>query len=126
MKQDKVQALKTLQSSDHFNTLSNDTKACVCSGFLFQKYLTDEIIQNNPLHFATDTKGDLIVIPEQLRQSELFNQAIHIKDFVFAYITNNPLNGFAIIGTSSMKQLNDSLTAADLVLTPEQIQWLTA
>ena len=90
MKQDKVQALKTLQSSDHFNTLSNDTKACVCSGFLFQKHLTDEIIQNNPLHFATDTKGDLIVVPEQLRQSELFNQALHIKDFVFAYITNNP------------------------------------
>ncbi len=90
MKQDKVQALKTLQSSDHFNTLSNDTKACVCSGFLFQKYLTDEIIQNNPLHFATDTKGDLIVVPEKLRQSELYNQAIHIKDFVFAYITNNP------------------------------------
>ena len=42
-----------------------------------------------------------------------------------AYITNNPLNGFAIIGTSSMKQLNDSLTASDLALTQEQLDWLT-
>ena len=50
-KQALVKSLKDLQSSDHFNSLSNDAKICVCSGFLFQKYLTNEILKNNPLHF---------------------------------------------------------------------------
>ena len=89
-KQTLVKELKALQSADHFNMLSEDAKICVCSGFLFQKYLTGEIIQNNPLHFPTNDNGDMIVNPEQLRHSELYEQALHIKDFVAAYIARYP------------------------------------
>ncbi len=89
-KQTLVKELKALQAADHFNMLSEDAKICVCSGFLFQKYLTSEIIQNNPLHFPTDDNGDLIVNPEQLRHSEIYEQAQHIKDFVAAYIARYP------------------------------------
>ena len=89
-KQTLVKELKALQSADHFNMLSEDAKICVCSGFLFQKYLTGEITQNNPLHFPTNDNGDMIVNPEQLRHSEIYEQALHIKDFVAAYIMRYP------------------------------------
>ena len=89
-KQTLVKELKTLQSANHFNMLSEDAKICVCSGFLFQKYLTGEIIKNNPLHFPTNDNGDIIVPPEQLRHSEIYEQAQHIKDFVAAYIARYP------------------------------------
>ncbi len=89
-KQTLVKELKALQSADHFNMLSENAKICVCSGFLFQKYLTGEIIQNNPLHFPINDNGDIIVNPEQLRHSEIYEQAQHIKDFVVAYIARYP------------------------------------
>ena len=89
-KQALVKELKALQSADHFNTLSEDAKICVCSGFLFQKYLTGEIIKNNPLHFPINDNGDIIVSTEQLRHSEIYEQAQHIKDFVATYIARYP------------------------------------
>lgn len=89
-KQTLVKELKALQSADHFNMLSEDAKICVCSGFLFQKYLTNEILKNNPLHFPINDNGDIIVFPEQLRHSEIYEQAQHIKDFVAAYIARYP------------------------------------
>ena len=89
-KQTLVKELKALQSADHFNMLSEDAKICVCSGFLFQKYLTNEILKNNPLHFPINDNGDIIVPPEQLRHSEIYEQAQHIKDFVAAYIARYP------------------------------------
>ncbi len=85
-----VKELKALQAADHFNMLSEDAKICVCSGFLFQKYLTNEILKNNPLHFPINDNGDIIVFPEQLRHSEIYEQAQHIKDFVAAYIARYP------------------------------------
>lgn len=89
-KQALVKSLKDLQSSDHFNSLSNDAKICVCSGFLFQKYLTNEILKNNPLHFQKNSHGDLIVDASQLRHSDLFTQAAHVKDFIAAYMARYP------------------------------------
>ncbi len=89
-KQALVKSLKDLQSSDHFNSLSNDAKICVCSGFLFQKYLTNEILKNNPLHFQKNSHGDLIVDASQLRHSDLFTQAAHVKDFIAAYMASYP------------------------------------
>ena len=89
-KQALVKTLKDLQSSDHFNSLSNDAKICVCSGFLFQKYLTNEILKNNPLHFQKNSHGDLIVDASQLRHSDLFTQAAHVKDFIAAYMARYP------------------------------------
>ncbi|MGI5958571.1 MAG: aldo/keto reductase [Massiliimalia sp.] len=41
-----------------------------------------------------------------------------------AYITCNPLTAGAIIGCSTLAQLEDSMGAADFELTPEEINWL--
>ena len=85
-----VHSLKVLQSSDHFNVLSNDAKIGVCSGFLLQKYMTKELLEHNPLNFAKDINNNLIVDPEKLRHSEMFQQALHLRDFVAAYMAKYP------------------------------------
>lgn len=41
-----------------------------------------------------------------------------------AYLTCNPLTAGAIIGCSSMQQLEDSMGAADFSLAPEEVEWL--
>ena len=85
-----VKNLKALQQTDHFNVLSDEAKTGVCSGFLLQKYLTRELLTQNPLHFAKDNNGNLVVDCNSLRQSEIFRQAVHLRDFVAAYLLQNP------------------------------------
>ena len=89
-KREQVKLLKELQDSNHFNILSDEAKANVCSGFLLQKYLARELIENNPLRFQTNMAGDLVVDVNGLRQSEIFHEAIHLRDFVAAYVAHNP------------------------------------
>ena len=89
-KQDLVMALKNLQNTNHFNVLTDEAKVCVCSGFLFQKFLTREILENNPLHFKSDAHGDLLVNTGELCRSPLFENARHVVDFVAAYIARYP------------------------------------
>ena len=83
---EQISLLKQLQNGDHFNMLGDEAKASVCSGFLLQKYLARELLENNPLNFPTDTNGDLVVNPEKLRSSDIFQEAGHIRDFVTTYL----------------------------------------
>lgn len=89
-KQNLISLLKELQNNDHFNVLSEEAKICVCSGFLLQKYLAAELIKNNPLNFPVNENGNLIVDTTSLRQSDIFHEAEHIKDFVAAYMAHYP------------------------------------
>lgn len=41
-----------------------------------------------------------------------------------AFITCNPVDGYAIIGNSSMHQMEDTLTALDLIVEPDVIDWI--
>jgi aryl-alcohol dehydrogenase-like predicted oxidoreductase len=41
-----------------------------------------------------------------------------------AYLTNQPFPSSAILGCGTLEHLRHSLTAADLVLTPEEVNWL--
>lgn len=79
-----------MQNSDHFNVLSEEAKVCVCSGFLLQKYMARELLENNPLHFPTDAKGNLVVNTDELRRSDILQEAGHIRDFVAAYLVHYP------------------------------------
>lgn len=89
-KQELVTELKSLQESDHFNVLSEEAKASVCSGFLLQKYLARELLENNPLDFPKDAEGNLVVDPQKLRSADIFQEAGHIRDFVAAYLNHYP------------------------------------
>ena len=89
-KQDMIRALKVLQNGDHFNVLSDEAKTGVCSGFLLQKYLTRELLEHNPLNFAKDANGNLLVDTERLKHSAIFQEAVHLRDFVAAYMAKYP------------------------------------
>lgn len=85
-----IRALKVLQNGDHFNVLSDEAKTGVCSGFLLQKYLTRELLEHNPLNFAKDANGNLLVDTERLKHSAIFQEAVHLRDFVAAYMAKYP------------------------------------
>lgn len=89
-KQALVTELKKLRESDHFNVLSEEAKTSVCSGFLLQKYLARELLENNPLDFSKDAEGNLVVDPQKLRNADIFQEAGHIRDFVAAYLNCYP------------------------------------
>lgn len=89
-KQALVTELKKLRESDHFNVLSEEAKISVCSGFLLQKYLARELLENNPLAFPQDADGNLVVDPQKLRNADIFQEAGHIRDFVAAYLNRYP------------------------------------
>ena len=89
-RQEQVKLLKEQQNGDHFNVLSDEAKICVCSGFLLQKYLARELLENNPLRFHQDNRGDLIVDAARLRASEIMQEAGHIRDFVGVYLNRYP------------------------------------
>ena len=85
-----VNSLKRQQNQDHFNALNEEGKVCVCSSFLLQKFLTRELLENNPLQFGFNERGNLFVDIERLRTSDLLQEAMHIKDFVAVFVANNP------------------------------------
>ena len=42
------------------------------------------------MHFQTNAQGDLVVDVKVLRQSDIFSEAEHLRDFVAAYMVHNP------------------------------------
>jgi aryl-alcohol dehydrogenase-like predicted oxidoreductase len=60
------------------------------------------------------------------RAQQLTQQlGVSVSAIVLAYITSQPIIGVPIIGPLSHAQLHDSLAAADLTLTPEQVRFLS-
>ena len=41
-----------------------------------------------------------------------------------AYITCNPVDGYAVVSNSTMKQMEDTLTGVDLKITQDMIDWI--
>ncbi|HEX9018372.1 MAG TPA: aldo/keto reductase [Anaerolineaceae bacterium] len=48
------------------------------------------------------------------------------SQIVLGYLTSQPFPTFPVIGPRTARQLSDSLTAADVTLTPEQVTFLTS
>jgi len=89
-KQQLVVNLKQQQKQDFFNILNEESRVAICSSFLLQKYLTRELLENNPLQFSINENKNLVVDVEKFRESDLLQEAIHIRDFVAVYLANNP------------------------------------
>lgn len=47
-----------------------------------------------------------------------------IPQIALAYIFNNPLNAFALVGAETKEQMADNLKAMELKLTEQQVKWL--
>ena len=73
-----------------FSVLSPEAKKYACTSALLNKYLTQEIVQNNPLKFPTHANGDIIIDFDRLKESHLHELAVDIRDFVHNYMDDNP------------------------------------
>ncbi len=89
-KQELVIKLKALTDNDRFNKLSNDVKSCVCASYLLQKYLTSELSLSAELVSRKLSSDTFILNTEKFRDSVFFQEAVHICDFVAAYIERYP------------------------------------
>lgn len=69
-----------------FSTLSDGAKKYACTSALLNKYLTYEIVKNNPLKFETTENGDVIIDFDKLKESHLHELAVDIRDFVHNYM----------------------------------------
>lgn len=72
-----------------FSVLSDGAKKYACTSALLNKYLTLEIVKNNPLKFDTVESGDIVVDIEKLKESHLHELAVDIRDFVHNYMEND-------------------------------------
>lgn len=73
-------------AATRFSTLSDEAKRYACTSALLNKYLTLEIVKNNPLKFETTENGHIIVDIEKLKESHLHELAVDIRDFVHDYM----------------------------------------
>jgi aryl-alcohol dehydrogenase-like predicted oxidoreductase len=59
------------------------------------------------------------------RAEELAKQkGLTLPQIAFAYVMNQPLNIFALVGCQTPQEFKDNMTAADIKLTPEEMTWL--
>ncbi|MBR1648814.1 MAG: hypothetical protein IJ689_04360 [Alphaproteobacteria bacterium] len=73
-------------SLSRFAMLSEEAKKYACTSALLNKYLTLEIVKNNPLKFPVKENGDVVVDIEALKESHLHELAVDIRDFVHNYM----------------------------------------
>lgn len=78
--------LKGAAAADRFKRLDNETKGCVCSSYLLQKYLTSELAKSGNLVKARLPDGSVILDIAKFRNSIYYEEAQHICDFVSSYI----------------------------------------
>lgn len=108
---------KELEGVPRFEMLSPYAKTAACTDFLLKKYLTKEIVKNNPLGFKKNQRGDIVVDIKQLQNSHLYQEAAHIRDYVSSYINLYPHRvlgaGYFNGKLSEMKSWTELLEAAD-------------
>ncbi len=51
-------------------------------------------------------------------------KGLTIPQIAFAYVMNQPLNIFALVGCQTPQEFKDNMAAADIKLTPEEMKWL--
>ena len=83
-----VQKLKQHSQTTRFATLSDDSKAALCTLTALRKYLTQELFQNDI--FTKDNNGNIFFSSNTFQQSGLYQDALHLKDYISAYIIQNP------------------------------------
>lgn len=78
---------------------------------------------------AMSARAKVFLTPENIARAERAGELCTRLDctpaaLCIAYIACNPLDGYAVIGNSSMEQMEESLAAAGLRLTADDIRWI--
>ena len=89
-KQDLIGKLKKRERTSRFSVLSAESKTALCTLTLLRKYLTKEILENEFLQLSKNAEGNIIFNRDWFERSSLFDDAVHIYDYVASYLQQNP------------------------------------
>lgn len=84
-----LQAAKVAKTAK-FLQLNNETKACICSSYLMQKFLLNELDRQQVFVQNRQLNGMAELNIEAFKNSDFYQQAVHVCDYVTAYILQNP------------------------------------
>lgn len=90
LKQELVKTYKEEKNSKAFTELSKEAQIYACTQSLFKKYLFASFVQTIPNSFKLNDDQSVTVDVELFRNSEVYQQAQHIKDYVSSYIEHYP------------------------------------
>ena len=85
-----IQKLKQHSQTTRFATLSNESKAALCTLTALRKYLTKELFQDNIHICPKDKDGNIFFSTDAFMRSGFHQEAQHLRDYINAYITQNP------------------------------------
>lgn len=89
-KQDLIGKLKKRERTSRFSVLSAESKTALCTLTLLRKYLTKEILENEFLQMSKNAEGNIIFNRDWFERSSLFDDAVHVYDYVASYLQQNP------------------------------------
>lgn len=81
-------------------------------------YTWDEVTQKNPWYAFEENRKRWLKVKTYCDQTGISPAAV-----ILAYLTSNPVECAPIIGCMTEKEIEDSLSATDLTLTQDEINW---
>lgn len=116
----KTVLLKTYREEKNqtaFAELSEEAKICACTQSLLKKYLLTAFVKSSPEAYHLNNDGTITLDVDFFRNSVLYQQSAHLKDYVASYIRTYPhrINGSRYFVGLHKKLLDfdDVLNAAD-------------
>ena len=89
-KSDLVQKIKQREQTSRFAVLAGETKIALCTLNIMRRYLSREMMENQFCGMPRLPNGDIRFERTVFENSYLYQDAIHIRDYVAAYLTKYP------------------------------------
>ena len=89
-KQELVKQYNRQKNATLFNELSNDAKIYACAKSLLLKYIPQELNSSPYLYMPKDDHGNLLFLPNKIKETPLDRDIHHIIDYVTSYLENYP------------------------------------
>ena len=90
VKQELIKQHKEADTINLFNEMSEESRIYACCRHLLTKYLP-QVLSEDLSHAATvNPDGSISVNPQNFKDSHIYNDAAHIKDYIASYFENYP------------------------------------
>ena len=90
IKQDLVKKNKVYSELSLFNEMSENTKIYACCRHLLSKYLPQALCEDIASLAKQNDDASITVNPQAFKDSHLYQDAAHIKDYITSYFENYP------------------------------------
>ncbi len=90
IKQDLVKKNKVCSELSLFNEMSENAKVYACTRHLLSKYLPQALLEDLSSLAKPNDDGSIIVDTQAFKDSRLYQDTAHIKDYISSYFENYP------------------------------------